>query len=414
MPTCDSGEAIACVSLLLKGLGATRASFGYLVGEQAAALCATRLLTEIRGRDKVVGLGGDTFAVLLYGLSDSVAVEKVVERLRERLERSLLVEGQVIDLSVVAGIATGSAGEDPDILFKRSSMALRAAETEECPRLRFFEPDMEYKMLLDQSISRDLRKALPLRQFSLCYQPQIDLRQRKVVGCEALIRWTHPSLGMIPPLEFIPLAEATGLIHSIGDWVMRTACKQIVQLRSDVTVAVNVSPVQFRNSNFVEDVQDALAVSKLPGAYLELELTEGVLLANSDATLQSMRSLRNMGVRLAMDDFGTGYSSLSQLARVPFNTLKIDRSLVGQDPKQRAIIRSAVALAEGLGMEALAEGIETDSDLKSLCADGCALFQGYLFAKPVPFALLDDTIEAINRSLASTENYVERGLIASM
>ena len=400
-----SNESVACVSLSLGGLDRIRSSLGHLAGEQVLSLCLKRLAGEVRDNDPVTPLGGDALAVLLHGLPDRDLLEKVAGRLRERLQRSLLVEGQVVDLTVAVGIARGTPNLDPDTLFKRSSMALRSAESEACGGVVFFEEGMERRLIQEQSMLRDLRRALPLRQFVLHYQPQVDLRSREIVAYEALIRWMHPKLGMISPAEFIPMAEATGLIQSIGAWVLRIACKQIAELSSKVSVSVNVSPVQFQSSTFVEDVERALLTSGLPGIRLEIEITEGVLLLDSASTMRKLKKLSEMEVRLAMDDYGTGYSSLSQLAKVPFNTLKLDRSLVGQDPKQRAIVRSAVALADGLSMAALAEGVETASDLRALVKDGCFLFQGYYFGRPLRMADVQADIARINTLLACSGEY---------
>ena len=392
-------EAVACVSLSLGGLDRTRSTLGYLAGEQVLSLCLKRLAGEVRDTDWVINLGGDALAVLLHGLAERDLLEKVVSRLRERLQASLLIEGQVVDLDVAVGIATGSPDLEPDTLFRRSSMALRSAESEACGRMRFFEEGMERRLSLEQAMLRDLRRALPLRQFLLYYQPQVDLRSRKIVAYEALIRWKHPELGMISPADFIPMAEATGTIQSIGAWVLKVACKQILELGPEISVSVNVSPVQFQSNTFLEDVRKALSTSGLAGSRLEIELTEGVLLLDSASTMRTVKRLGEMGVRLAMDDYGTGYSSLSQLAKVPFNTLKLDRSLVGRDSKKRAVVRSAIALADGLEMAALAEGVETASDLQALVEDGCFLFQGYYFGKPTPISEVQANTSRINTLL---------------
>ena len=206
-----SNESVACVSLSLGGLDRIRSSLGHLAGEQVLSLCLRRLAGEIRDNDRVITLGGDALAVLLHGLPDRDPLEKVAGRLRERLQRSLLVEGQVVDLNVAVGIAKGAPGLDADTLFKRSSMALRSAEREAYGGVRFFEEGMERRLSLEQATLRDLRKALPLRQFVLHYQPQVDLRSREIVAYEALIRWIHPGFGIISPADFIPMAEATGL-----------------------------------------------------------------------------------------------------------------------------------------------------------------------------------------------------------
>jgi diguanylate cyclase (GGDEF)-like protein len=392
----DTGmDCTACVALSINDLGSVRATLGHLIGEQVLALCAERILGEIRDGDQVLDLGGDVFAVLLHGLADKTVVQAVAERLIERLQRSLLIEGHLVDIAVSAGIAMNQGSTDD--LIKKSSIALHAVTVYSEPR--FFVPELEDRLRLRQSLVRDLRRALPLRQFALHYQPQVDLVRGRISGVEALVRWKHPTLGLVSPGEFIPIAESTGVICDLGARILRTACRQASTLDPEIVMAVNVSPVQFRSPQFLTDVRNALVLSRLPGSRLEIEITEGVLLNSSDLVTRTMESLRGLGVRLAMDDFGTGYSSLSQLAQFQFDTIKIDRSLVGRDPKHRAIVRSIVALSRGLGMNALAEGIETDQDLLALREDGCEYFQGYLFGKPSPAANLESVLQGVTQKL---------------
>ncbi|MGI4831217.1 MAG: putative bifunctional diguanylate cyclase/phosphodiesterase [Janthinobacterium lividum] len=245
----------------------------------------------------------------------------------------------------------------------------------------FFKPVMEERVVARHALTIDLRKALLLRQFEVHYQPQIDLRSRSLIGFEALLRWKHPQLGWVPPAVFIPIAEETGLIGMIGDWVLRTACLQAAQLPSHITMAVNASPLQFRAENFLTSVETALRLADIPGSRLELEVTEGVLLQGEQLVLSKFNRLHELGTKLAMDDFGTGYSSFGQLARFPFDTIKIDRSLVGLDSKKRAIVCAIATLARGLDMVPLVEGIETSEDLDAAVLDGCVWAQGYLFGK---------------------------------
>lgn len=377
-------EPAGLICFVIDELSFVRSTLGYAVVEQLLDLCAERLASETREGDHVLALGGDTFGVILPGLGDPAAVRNIAERLVERLQRSYLVEGHLLDVEVRAGIAISSEQpNDLDGLLSKSSLALRAAKGDQSRTPRFFEQAMGSGLLLEQTLLRDLRRALPLRQFSLNYQPQVDMNRRKVTGVEALLRWNHPVRGSVSPSTFIPLAESTGAIHALGAWVLRAACKQAALFPSQVLVAVNVSPLQLRSTSFVREVREALDAANLPGSRLELEVTEGILLDTSGATLSTVKTLQNLGVRFAIDDFGTGHSSLGQIGRLPFQMIKIDRSLVGHDPRRRAVVRAVVALANGLGLQVLAEGVENERDLEVLQADGCSRFQGYYFGRPV-------------------------------
>ncbi len=400
----------AFVALAVEELSYVRSTLGYAVAEQVLDLCAQRLVSETRGEDLVIGLGGDSFAVILQGAYDAECVRKVADRLADRLKSSYLVDGHLVDVEVHAGIAmnSGEAGGF-DTLLSQSSLALRAVKSGRFPSPCFFEQAMEEELVLEQALRRDLRRALPLRQFALHYQPQVNTEEGGVTGVEALLRWNHPVRGPVSPAVFIPLAESTGAIHALGGWVLRTACKQAATLPTEVTMAVNVSPLQLRSPAFVQDVKDALNGANLPPSRLEVEITEGILLDTSETTYSVMNTLIDMGVRFAIDDFGTGYSSLGQIGRLPFQTIKIDRSLVGHDPRRRAVVRSVVALASGLDMSVLAEGVETSQDLRALQLDGCSLFQGFFFSRPVVATQLHAIVEQIRTSQATAATAVPSG-----
>jgi EAL domain-containing protein (putative c-di-GMP-specific phosphodiesterase class I) len=265
---------------------------------------------------------------------------------------------------------------------------------------------MDARALARRTLEIDLRRALALREFELHYQPQIDLESNTVVGFEALLRWRHPERGLVPPIEFIPMAEEIGLIVSLGEWVMREACAEAARWPASVSVAVNVSPHQFEDSNrLVEMVTKALSWSGLPGHRLEIEITESVLLRNEKTVLAALHRVRAMGVRVAMDDFGTGYSSLSQLHSFPFDKIKIDRSFVrdnGDAAGQNAIIRAITALGVSLGMSTIAEGVETHDQLARIRAEGCKSVQGYLFSKPVPVEQVEALITEFTARHAAT------------
>ena len=271
---------------------------------------------------------------------------------------------------------------------RNADLALYAAKKSGRGTFNFFEPAMDQRALARRAMEIDLRRALVMREFKLHYQPQIDLERGIVEGFEALVRWQHPERGLVPPSDFIPLAEEIGLIVPLGEWVLREACTEAAGWTEDVCVAVNVSPMQFEDpGRLVDMVARALVKSGLPGRRLEVEITESVLLRNESAVLAALHRIRELGVRVAMDDFGTGYSSLSQLHSFPFDKIKIDRSFVrdgGDAQGQDAIIRAIAALGVSLGMTTIAEGVETADQLARIRAEGCTSVQGYLFSKPVP------------------------------
>jgi EAL domain-containing protein (putative c-di-GMP-specific phosphodiesterase class I) len=306
----------------------------------------------------------------------------------------------VLNGSASIGVAQGPrSNTESETLLQQASIALGAAKAAGPGTVYFFDAAMEERIATHQALVCDLAKALLLHQFEIHYQPQIDIRTRALIGLEALLRWRHPKLGLISPGNFIPLAEETGMIVKIGEWVMRTACKQAASLPSNIVIAVNASPLQFKNGLFLESVKRALTLSHLPPNRLEIEITEGFLLTDSRSVVSTLDELHGEGVRLAMDDFGTGYSSLVQLSKLSFDTLKIDRSLIGVAPKKRAIVRSIVVLGEGIGMSVLAEGIETEEELDAVRSDGCTLGQGYLFGRPIPATDIVSAVELFSKGL---------------
>ena len=266
-------------------------------------------------------------------------------------------------------------------------MALYRAKDEGRARFHFFEPEMDIKAQARRTLELDLRNAVAAAQFELFYQPIVNLADNRITGFEALLRWNHPTRGRVPPGDFIPLAEETGLIGVIGEWVIRQACAEAVTWPSNLRVAVNVSPLQFRNKTLVATVAAALANSGLRSNLLELEITEGVLMANNEATLVALHQLRGLGVRISMDDFGTGYSSLSYLRSFPFDKIKIDQSFIRdltEHPDSIAIIRAVAGLGQSFGMTTTAEGVETREQLDQMRSEGCSEVQGYFFSRPVP------------------------------
>ena len=370
-------------------------TLGHPAGDSLLRLAAERLSAAVRKQDLVARLGGDEFAVLLYPASTTIEESTIVaKRILDLVQRTYLIEGQLVNIGVSIGIAQSPGdGDECARLMRSADLALYHSKASGRSTYSYFEQHMERRAQARRTSELELRRALALRQLELFYQPQVDTITNRLVGFEALLRWRHPERGMIPPGDFLPIAEEIGVIVPIGDWVLRTACREAMTWPDDITVAVNASPLQFDAGNFAESVQRALAASGLPGERLEVEITEGIMLRNDDTVLRTLHDLRAMKVRIAMDDFGTGYASLSQLARFPFDKIKIDRSLAGFDgdnPKRRSIVRAITALGQSLGVTTLAEGVEDANQLARLQNDGCTSVQGYLFGKPVPTSQLKE------------------------
>ena len=309
------------------------------------------------------------------------------------------VHGHQIVIGTSVGIAfSPQDGTDPDQLLKNADLALYRAKQDGRGVYRMFQQDMDAQMQARRVLEIDLRKALGSSQLELFYQPLIGLRVQAVVGFEALLRWRHPSRGLVPPDQFIPLAEEIGAIVPIGEWALLTACITAAGWPDGLKVAVNLSPVQFKSSNLVAAVSAALSSSGLSPSRLELEITETVMLQDTAATLATLHELHALGVSIAMDDFGTGYSSLGYLHRFPFDRIKIDQSFVRELGRQRdcdAIVRAVTALSRALGMETTAEGVETVEQLRILAQAGCSVVQGYLFSRPVPEAAIAELLRSM-------------------
>jgi diguanylate cyclase (GGDEF)-like protein len=371
-------------------------TLGHPIGDALLRLVAKRLRAVVRQAEVIARLGGDEFAILVSPMLEQDAMVALAKRIIDVLGRSYLVGGHLVNIGASVGIVLSQDGDDHELLMKNADLALHTAKNAGGGAYSFFEPAMDARAAARRLLEIDLRKAIALREFELHYQPQIDLDSLTVKGFEALIRWRHPERGLVSPDEFIPLAEEIGLIGSIGEWAMRTACIEAMRWPADISVAVNVSSHQFEDSDrLVGMVAEALSRSGLPGRRLEIEITESVLLRNENAVLAALHSLRAMGVRVAIDDFGTGYSSLSQLLSFPFDKIKIDRSFVKDSHDiagQAAIIRAITALGVSLGMSTIAEGVETAAQLARINDEGCNSVQGYLFSRPVPVEQIDALI----------------------
>jgi diguanylate cyclase (GGDEF)-like protein/PAS domain S-box-containing protein len=369
---------------------------GHEVGDQLLVQLATRLRAAVRDGDTVARQGGDEFVLLLEDLSASAELAATLasqlgDKLRAAMKAPVFLAGRDYQCRLSIGVAVFQHGDTFESLMMHADLALQQAKNAGRNSLRFFDPTMQAALELRSALEAELQKAMPWNQLRLHYQPQVD-RERRVVGVEALLRWQHPLRGLVPPGDFIPLAEDSGLILPIGAWVLEQACTQLrlwadCAAMRELQVAVNVSARQFAQPNFVAQVQAALAFSGVNPARLKLELTESLVLDNVLDAIGKMRAIKCLGVSFSMDDFGTGYSSLAYLAQLPIDQLKIDRSFVQNIPgksSDETIARTIISMGRGLEMEVIAEGVETEAQRAFLARHGCDAYQGYLFSRPLP------------------------------
>ncbi len=393
----DPADDVAVLMIDLDRFKAINDSHGHPVGDALLQVVAQRLRSAVRKGDVVSRLGGDEFAV---ALPVAAAAEGLGARLVDLLSRPYLIEGHVAIIGASIGIAVGPRdGADAAALVRAADLALYQAKEDGRQMVRVFNQEMDSRARARHILLDDLRRALALQQFELHYQPQTNLTSRELVGFEALIRWRHPEHGLVPPDRFIPLAEEMGLIVPIGEWVLRTACREAMSWPGELTIAVNVSAKQLADRDRLPRVvQAALDATGLPARRLEVEITESALVRHEKEALHVLHALRAIGVRVSMDDFGTGYSSLSQLRSFPFDKLKIDRSFVRDlsgNGEAIAVVRAIAALGASLGMTTTAEGVETAEQEAMIRADGCTDMQGYLVSRPVPAGDVAGLIERL-------------------
>jgi diguanylate cyclase (GGDEF)-like protein len=378
--------AVLCIDLdLFKNVND---SFGHPIGDRLLTMVGDRLRTYQRGNDLVARLGGDEFSMFMETALAPGDISQLAAELIAVLSTPYEVDSREIIIGASIGIAIspgdGETGED---LLRNADMALYRAKSEGGGAHHFFEKEMDRVAQKRRDMEFDLRRALAHGEFELHYQPLVNLAEDRIVAFESLLRWHHPLKGMISPAEFIPVAEDIGLIPTIGEWVLREACAEASRWPDDIKVAVNLSPVQFRSRNLTQIVLSALAQSGLSPKRLELEITESIFLAETEANLATLHRLREFGVRISMDDFGTGYSSLSYLRSFPFDKIKIDRSFVrdlSERPDCVAIVRAISGLGRSLNISTTAEGVETMDQLDTLRAEGCTEVQGFLFSAARP------------------------------
>ena len=377
-------------------------TFGPAAGDTLLRLIADRLFTLTEREDMLARLSGDEFALAVNRTGGRVQIASLASQLAAALAKPFVIDGQSVTLNAHIGIACApSDGDTADALVANAGLALLETTTRGAASIRFFDPALTERARARRALEADLRLALDKNEFELHYQPQVDVHRGCVTGMEALIRWRNPRRGLVPPDEFVSLAEQIGLIDDIGTWVLRQACRQAMDWPEEVTVAVNASPLQFETGQFARGVAEALADSGLDAGRLEIEITESLLLRDTGAVMATLAALHAMGVRLVLDDFGTGYASLSQLSRFRFDKIKIDRSFISpidSSLENSAIVRSIAALGVSLGIPTTAEGVETARQLEQIKADGCTCVQGYLFSRPVPSADVQNLLVRLHHS----------------
>jgi diguanylate cyclase (GGDEF)-like protein/PAS domain S-box-containing protein len=394
------GITVAILVIDLDGFKDINDSLGHDAGDDLLTIAGMRLQGHARPGDTVARLGGDEFGVLLEDITTAEAVRSA-EALLEGLATPIVLRDRDLTPTASIGIAI-AAGEDAEALLRNADTAMYAAKRQGKGRYALFEPAMHAMVVERLDLAADLSRAVDKGQLHLCYEPQMNLESGRICSLEALVRWRHPTRGEVSPSEFIPLAEETGMILPIGRWVLREACRQIKAWQerwpapAPLTIAVNLSARQLQHPGIVDEVSAALAAAGLDPQSLVLEITETAIMEQLDAATTILTELRRLGVRLALDDFGTGYSSLSYLQRLPVDILKIDRSFVAgvaKSTEDSALARGILTLGQTLGLETVAEGIETAEQLAVLRELGCQLGQGYLFARPLGPAAVDALLE---------------------
>ena len=379
---------IAVLFLDLDGFKAVNDSLGHSVGDLLLKSIATKLRDLLPSTDRMARLGGDEFAILQMSSAQPESAIVLAATIVELVGQPHRIDGHDVTVGASIGIAVAHPGEmDSEGILKSADLAMYSAKADGRGTYRVFDPQMDAAVQARRSLERDMRTALAQGEFTLAYQPLVNLTTKAVTGFEALMRWRHAERGIVSPSEFIPVAEEMGLIIQLGEWALRQACMEAMDWPDKIRVSVNLSPLQFTKGNLVSTILNALASSGLPASRLELEITESVLLEKSERNIAILNQLRELGVRISMDDFGTGYSSIGYLRSFPFDKIKIDQSFVRDllvDQGSLAIVRAIAGLGISFGITTTAEGVETEEQVRRLNLEGCVEVQGYLYSKPVP------------------------------
>jgi diguanylate cyclase (GGDEF)-like protein/PAS domain S-box-containing protein len=399
------GEQLAMLYIDIDEFKSINDSLGHPVGDELLKAVASRLRSCVSDADFVARLGGDEFAIVQTGIAQPSDVMELVKRIYEAIREPYQCLGHHVATDASIGIALAPHhGADMDQLLKSADLAMYGAKADGRRTYRFFEQEMDARVKARRTLELDIRQALVDGAFEIHYQPVVNLRSDEIVGCEALLRWRHPARGMISPAEFIPVAEETGLICDIGDWVLATACAEAAKWPPNVKIAVNVSPVQFKSYAFALKVASVLAATGLSANRLELEITEAVLIRDDETALKLLQDLRALGARIALDDFGTGYSSLSYLRRFPFDKIKIDRCFVDDIAETKgssSIVQAVINIADAQDMTTTAEGVETEQQKQMLRDLGCTEMQGFLFSRARPVEEIRTLLFPVDKVVAA-------------
>ena len=390
---------LAVLFLDLDGFKAVNDTLGHSIGDLLLKSVAVKLRDMLQQTDRIARLGGDEFAILQISKPQPASSIALAEKIVEIVGETCSIDGHDVTVGASVGIAVANPGEmDTENFLKSADLAMYSAKSDGRGTYRMFDPEMDAIVQARRILEGDMRAALAQDEFTLHYQPLVNLQSKKVTAFEALMRWKHPKRGMVSPSDFIPVAEDMGLIVQLGEWALRQACAEATEWPDKICVSVNLSPAQFAKGNLVSVVMSALASSGLPPSRLELEITESVLLDKSERNIAILNQLRALGVRISMDDFGTGYSSIAYLRSFPFDKIKIDQSFVRDvlvDEGSLAIVRAIAGLGVSFGMITTAEGVETEEQMRCLNLEGCIEVQGYLYSEPVPASKIVDLLGSL-------------------
>ena len=383
-----ASHPLAVLFLDLDGFKAVNDTLGHSIGDLLLKSVAAKLRDILPRTDRIARLGGDEFAILQISAAQPGSSIALAKKIIEVVGQPNSIDGHDVTVGASVGIAVARPGDmNTENFLKSADLAMYSAKSDGRGTYRMFDPEMDAIVQARRLLERDMRTALAQDGFRLFYQPLVNLQTKKVTAFEALMRWQHPERGMVPPSDFIPVAEEMGLIVQLGEWALRQACAEATEWPDGICVSVNLSPLQFAKGNLVSSVMSALASAGLPASRLELEITESVLLEKSERNITILNQLRGLGVRISMDDFGTGYSSIGYLRSFPFDKIKIDQSFVRDllvDEGSLAIVRAIAGLGVSFGMITTAEGVETEEQMRCLNLEGCIEVQGYLYSRPVP------------------------------